>query len=68
MFSASKTIRLFLFNISVFVLVGIGLTGFDEVHWFSYFIPAFLLLAAATGFCPGLLVSRKMLGIFGIKD
>lgn len=68
MFNASKTIRLFLFNLSVFFLISIWLTGFDRVHWFSYVVLAFLWLAAATGFCPGLLVSRKLLGLFGVQE
>jgi len=67
-FSASNSVRLFLFNVALVNLVAIGLSGFYQVHWFSYVLPAFLIFAAATGLCPGLVVSRKILGALGIKE
>jgi hypothetical protein len=54
--------RLFLFNAGAAILVGIWLTGFDKVHWFSYAVPAFFWLAAAIGICPGLIIARKIVG------
>lgn len=54
--------RVFYFNVAVFVLVGIGLTGFDQAHWFSYYIPAFMLFAAASGLCPGMILMQKLFG------
>lgn len=68
MFNASKTQRLFMFNLATFCLLAIWLTGFDKVHWFSYVIPAALYFAAASGFCLGLLVAGKILVAFGVKD
>ena len=68
MFNATRTQRLFFFNLANFTLLGIWLTGFDQVHWFSYVIPAALYFAAATGFCLGLLVSGKILEIFGVRE
>ena len=68
MFGASKAMRLLFFDVTVFILIGLWLTGFDKVHWFSYVVPAFLLMAATTGFCPGLIVSGKVLKFFGVKD
>lgn len=67
MFNASNSVRLFFFNIALINLVAIGLSGFSTVHWFSYVLPAFLIIAAVTGLCPGLLVSKKILGSLGIK-
>ncbi len=67
MFKASNTVRLFFVNVAIFSLIGSWLTGFDVVHWFVYVLPVFLLLAAVTGFCPGMVVSGKVLSIFGIK-
>lgn len=68
MFKASNTVRMLFFNATVIIMVGIWLSGFSNVHWFSYVLPAFLLFATATGFCPGLLVSRKILAVLGIKE
>lgn len=62
LFSASKSVRMFLFNSSLFILAGIWLTGFDKVHWFIYFVPGFYLFAALTGLCPGLAIARLIFG------
>ena len=68
MFKASNSVRLFLFMLAVLMMAGIWLTGFSEVHWFTYVVPAFLVFAAASGLCPGLFISRKILGIVGVKE
>lgn len=68
MFNASNAVRLLFFNISAMVMIGIWLTGFGAVHWFSYVLPAAMLFAAVTGFCPGLFVSKKILGVFGVQE
>lgn len=62
MTKASKAMRLFLFNASVLMLVGLWLTGFDQVHWFAYLAPGFFLVAAASGICPGLMMTQRVLG------
>jgi hypothetical protein len=59
---ASKAMRLFLFNSALFVLLAIWLSGYDQVHWFSYVLPAFYVVAAISGICPGLYVARKLVG------
>ena len=58
LFTASASMRMFMFNSSLFMLVGIWLSGFDKVHWFIYFVPAFYLFAALTGLCLGLVIPR----------
>ena len=68
MFSASNSVRLLFFNICVLTMIGVWLTGFDKVHWFVYVLPGVMLFAAATGFCPGLFLSGRILGLFGIKS
>jgi len=68
MFTATKSQRLFFFNVATFILLGLWLTGFDKVHWFAYVIPVALYFAAATGLCLGLYTSRKILDVFGVKD
>ena len=59
---SGKTMRLFLFNATVFSLIGIWLSGWDQVHWFSYLLPGAFLLAVITGFCPGLLFAHWVTG------
>lgn len=68
MFNASKTQRLFMFNLANFCMLSIWLTGFHTVHWFAYVIPGALYFAAFSGFCLGLLIAGKMLAALGIKD
>lgn len=68
MFNASNLVRVFLLNVAMINLVAIWLSGFNNVHWFSYLLPSFLIIAAATGLCPGLFISKKILGVLGIKE
>lgn len=58
LFTASASMRMFMFNSSLFMLAGIWLSGFENVHWFIYFVPAFFIFAAATGLCLGLVIPR----------
>ena len=58
LFTASAAMRLFMFNSALFMLVGIWLTGFENVHWFIYFVPGFFIFAAVTGLCLGLAIPR----------
>ncbi len=57
-FDAGLAIRIFLFNVAVFISIGIWLTGYDVVHWFALAPPIALTAAAITGYCPGLLISK----------
>ncbi len=40
-------------TIAAIILVGIWLTGFNNVHWLLYVPAAMLAFAGAVGFCPG---------------
>ena len=60
--NTSPPVRLFLLVISLTIFLGIYLTGFKDVHWVLYLPAAFLLFAAATGICPGLMFTSKLLG------
>lgn len=62
LFTASPAMRLFMFNSSLIMLIGIWLTGFDRVHWFIYLVPAFYMFAAFTGLCLGLAIPRLIFG------
>ena len=68
MFNASNSVRVFLFNVAVIIMIAIWLSGFSHVHWFSYVLPALLVIAAVTGFCPGLFISKKILSVVGMKE
>lgn len=68
MFNASRVQRVFFFNLATASLIGLWLTGFDKVHWFTYVIPGALLFASATGFCLGFIVSKKVLDLLRIPD
>lgn len=60
-FKASKSVRLFLFVVGSVIWGGIALTGFQQVHWLLYVPAVFLVFAALTGFCPGLIISRWLM-------
>jgi len=62
MTKATKAMRLFLFNAATMILIGIWLSGIEQVHWFIYLVPAFFLFAAAVGICPGLIMAQKLVG------
>ncbi len=68
MHKSSNTFRLFLIDIAIFNMLAIWLTGFAVVHWFAFVIPAALTIAAITGYCPGMMMSNKLLEMAGIKS
>ena len=57
-FQASAAVRFFLLVVSFNIWLGIWLTGFGIAHWWLYVPAGFLLFAAITGLCPGLILSR----------
>ncbi|MEA3411530.1 MAG: hypothetical protein U9R74_08315 [Pseudomonadota bacterium] len=59
---SGNAMRLFLINTVIFILVGIWLTDFAQVHWFLYAIPVIFTLSAAFGMCPGLNLWKMILG------
>lgn len=52
--------RFFLLFAGIIIWVGIYLTGFEVVHWFLYLPAAFFVIAAITGFCPGMGIARMI--------
>jgi len=59
---SGNAMRLFLINAALFMLLGIWLTGFDQVHWFLYVLPGVFTVSAALGVCPGINLWRMVLG------
>ncbi len=55
--------RVFFLILALTIYLGIYLTGYANVHWFSYVPVAALLFAFITGICPGL----KLLKAIGLK-
>ena len=60
-FKASASVRLFLLIVGSVIWGGIALTGFNVVHWLLYIPAVFLVGAAVTGFCPGMMITRWLL-------
>lgn len=52
--------RMLFISIAGVILLGIWLTGFDRAHWFLYLPVVMLAFAGVTGFCPGLILWRKL--------
>ncbi len=60
-FKASPSVRLFLLVVGSVIWGGIALTGFHVVHWLLYVPAVFLVFAAVTGFCPGMMITRWLM-------
>ena len=54
------SVRVFFAFLAGVILAGIGLTGFNSVHWLLYVPLAILVFAAVTGICPGLFIARMV--------
>ena len=61
-YKVSKAMRFFFLVVSILIWTGIWLTGFATAHWLLYLPGIFLLFAAISGFCPGLIISNKLFG------
>jgi len=61
LFQSSPAARLFFLFISANIGLGIWLTGLGVAHWWLYIPGGFLLFAAVTGFCPGMIIIRTLL-------
>jgi hypothetical protein len=57
-----KSMRLFFTVVGSILWLGIWLTGFSQVHWLLYVPAVFFLFAAVTGICPGIIISRMIMG------
>lgn len=58
----SKSMRFFFLGSGLVIWLGIYLTGFNTVHWVSYFPAVFFIFAAITGICPGIIFSKMLFG------
>ncbi|MBU1099413.1 MAG: hypothetical protein KKA84_03335 [Bacteroidetes bacterium] len=59
---APTTMRIWFFAFAVIILLGIFLTGFNNVHWFLYFPVIALVFAGVTGICPSQMAINKIFG------
>lgn len=55
-----SAIRMLFLTLSATLLIGIWLTGFQNVHWFLYLPVIALTFAGITGICPGYLLLQKL--------
>ena len=55
-----SAIRMLFIFMGVFIIAGIWLTGYQNVHWLLYIPPVVLLFAGITGICPGYMIFRKI--------
>jgi hypothetical protein len=55
-------LRLFLAVVATMIWLGVWLTGFGTAHWIFYIPGVLLMLAAVTGLCPGIYISRMVMG------
>ncbi len=53
-------IRMTLLTIAALTLLGIWLSGFNNIHWVLYLPPAMLIFAAISGICPGVIIWSKL--------
>lgn len=56
----NSALRMLFLTMAAFILVGIALTGFGTVHWLLYAPVVFLVFAAVTGICPGLMFWKAL--------
>ena len=56
----NSPMRFFFLVVSVWLWLGIWLTGFATIHWVIYIPATFFLFAAVTGICPGILISNAL--------
>ena len=57
---SSKAMRAFLLNSTLFIMLGVWLTGFEHVHWAIYIVPTFYTFAFGFGICPGINLWRMI--------
>lgn len=60
-FVAPPWMRLFVFLVGTLLWIGIWHTGFGIASWILYLPAVLFLFAAATGICPGAIVTRMIL-------
>lgn len=56
----NPAMRFFFLVLGSVVWLGVWLTGFNNAHWLLYVPAVLFLFAAATGICPGLVLSRNL--------
>jgi len=52
--------RMLFLLLSITIFIGIWLSGYDQVHVFSYVPAVALAISGLTGHCPGLALLKKL--------
>ncbi len=56
----NRAMRFFFGVVAAVIGLGILMTGLGHVHWLLYIPAVFFTFAAATGICPGIIISRML--------
>lgn len=60
--NVNRNTRLLLLIASLSMWMGIWLSGFENVHWFIFFVPTMFLIGAGSGFCGLMNMIEKVFG------
>ncbi|HBR98137.1 MAG TPA: hypothetical protein DD979_12280 [Gammaproteobacteria bacterium] len=52
--------RMLFLTVAALLFSGIGLSGWQHVHWLLYVPPVMMVVAGISGVCPGLLLYQKL--------
>ncbi|MBE9516295.1 MAG: hypothetical protein IME93_04905 [Proteobacteria bacterium] len=52
--------RMMYLSLAIILSLGIGLTGYDKVHWVFYIPLAASIFAFITGICPNIVIWKKL--------
>ncbi len=61
-YKISNAMRFLFFVAGSMIWLGIWLTGFGTAHWLLYLPASVFVFGAATGICPGMIVSNMLFG------
>lgn len=52
--------RMLFLTVAALLIAGIGLSGWNQVHWLLYVLTGLVSFAGITGICPTLIVFKKL--------
>ncbi len=55
-----SAMRFFFLLLGSMIWLGIWLTGFNNVHWVLFLPAAFVIFAAVSGICPGMIIAKML--------
>jgi hypothetical protein len=52
--------RMLFLTVATLLFAGIGLTGWNQVHWLLYVLAGLVTFAGVSGICPTLMIYKKL--------